>query len=210
MLQSDLKKNQKKKKMKYDPKVDIVQEIENHGAFQIVSLGDHCLVAKYLSLFELRNCSYPFDWIQSSSVMVLDCLKNKFEAFLQLDAEVVYSKMIGKEVFCHHNVEKSLDYHKRCVARFNNLQHITNKAFVATCYRIEINIWEQIQDILNKNYNISCPIHVVCLGCDAPLLKSDKIHVHHWHHIRTSRADLTEQDQKEFVKFYQDIILSNV
>lgn len=191
---------------KYDPRIDIVQEIENKGSFQIVSLGDHCLIAKYLSFGGLRNCSYPFDWIESSAQMILHCLKDDFQSYLKLDAGIFYGNMIGKEIFHHHDVKQSLDYHKRCVERFKNLQYRKQKAFVATCYWIEVPIWEEIAMILKSKYIIVCPIHIICLKCNSKF-SSDMIHIYHWHDVKTSRADLSKEDQTKFLNFFHDEVL---
>lgn len=192
----------------YDPRRDIVQEItqEKSPKFQIVSLGDHCLVAKYLSLFNMRDCSYPFDWIQASCKMVEHCLKDEFKNYCSLYSEDFYSKMTSREIFKHHNVAKSIDYHKRCVMRFRNLQHLDKKAFCATCYGVDLLTWQNILLLLKELYNIECKTYLICLGCcndeSSPI---ENLIVLHWHDVKTSRADLTEKDQIKFQSLFDKI-----
>ena len=189
----------------YDPRVDIVQEIQQKDdKLQIVSLGDHCLVAKYLSLFGMRNCSYPFDWIQATPKMIQHCLEDDFKIYSSLQSEGFYSQFTQQEIFKHHDVANSIAYHKRCVERFKNLSNISQKVFCATCCSVDFETWRKIAHLLKTKYNIFCNIYIICLGCDNTDKHSSvsNIVVTHMHDIQTSNADVNEEDQKKLLAFF--------
>ena len=51
-----------------------------------LSLGSDCSVAYNLQLLNLKNETYPFDWITSKSFKdIVNCLKNNFTNLLEID-----------------------------------------------------------------------------------------------------------------------------
>jgi hypothetical protein len=83
----------------------------------VISLGKQCHTANFLKNNKLKNCSYPFDWIFSwyetnnygVNHIILDCLKNNFELFM----DKTYFEDNGKNL-----LEPSIyEYYKRCINR---------------------------------------------------------------------------------------------
>ena len=48
----------------------------------VCSLGTHCQSSDLIKDLHLKQESYPFDWIFSSPVMVINTLKDDFSQFL--------------------------------------------------------------------------------------------------------------------------------
>ena len=47
----------------------------------IIPIGSDCGVAELLKKYNLRNASYPFDWIFSTPVMIQHCINDDFKTF---------------------------------------------------------------------------------------------------------------------------------
>ena len=127
-------------------------------ALPIVSLGTHCFTSSFLSRWQLKRWSGPFDWLFSSMPMVAHCLSDNFQTLLDpafytpvpMDqrrhgsmVNRVQHEYYRKEyhiefVFNHHDVHLFDDhaYLVRCTARMRNLlDAIEPKVFmVATSY----------------------------------------------------------------------------
>jgi hypothetical protein len=101
------------------------------------SLGVLCHASQLLKRNNIKYESYPFDWIFSNENMIIDCLNDNFEKFLNRDYYIsvinndtnqinfdkcghsVYHPML----FNHHNPKNIIDYNYfiRCVVRFNKM-----------------------------------------------------------------------------------------
>jgi len=102
------------------------------------SLGPFCHSSQLLKRNELKECSYPFDWIFSNCKMILDCLDNDFNIFLDKSYYIPISESCcghskyNDRMFNHHNpLIKDHDYFVRCVQRFRTLlQSTEHKVFL--------------------------------------------------------------------------------
>lgn len=127
---------------------------------EFISIGPNCNVAGLLQYInkeinnEIRIKSYPFDWINSNIKMVIDCIDNNFNDFLNISNTKIinnienhkkYSDKKNTNIFVHHSIINENLYYKRCVNRFNKLNK--NKIFI---YSLQSN---NIIDSLN-NFNI--------------------------------------------------------
>ncbi|BAE74040.1 hypothetical protein SGGMMB4_01773 [Sodalis glossinidius str. 'morsitans'] len=108
----------------------------------VVSLGSHCLTASILKKYGLKKASFPFDWIFSSPEVVIDCLNDEFELFLDKRqhkfvtgnrvngssepgaTHIYFQEHYGtKEFFTHRDttIEENYNYYSRAVSRFKEL-----------------------------------------------------------------------------------------
>ena len=105
------------------------------------SLGTLCHAAYMIKTIGLKRCSYPFDWIFSNPAIIVDCLENDFQVFLDrslhcpssLEEPCSGHMIYGGETFRHRNVLQDDDYayYVRCVDRFRSLlQNDCSKFFI--------------------------------------------------------------------------------
>ncbi len=96
----------------------------------VCSLGTFCHSANLLKRNGLKKCSYPFDWIFSSTDIVMSCLDDDFATFLNKTYYTdISNTQCGHTIYCknlfnHHNPLINPDdysYFIRCVDRFRNL-----------------------------------------------------------------------------------------
>jgi hypothetical protein len=94
------------------------------------SLGSFCHSSQLLKKNNLKLCSYPFDWIFSNYEMIIHCIEDNFNIFLDKSYYIDISQnqcghsIYNKMMFNHHNPLINIDhynYYVRCVDRFNNL-----------------------------------------------------------------------------------------
>ena len=57
------------------------------------SLALLCQSSKLLETNNLKKCSYPFDWIFSTFEMIIDCIEDDFNKFLDKSNNLGLSKM---------------------------------------------------------------------------------------------------------------------
>jgi len=97
------------------------------------SLGSLCTASDLLKRNNRKYCSYPFDWIFSDCEMIMDCLNNDFEVFLN-KSFYMEIKDASNDNQCGHSIynpnlfqhrdprnEKDYKYYVRCVNRFQEL-----------------------------------------------------------------------------------------
>lgn len=125
------------------------------------SLGPLCHSASILKLNNIKLCSYPFDWVFSSTFIILDCLNDDFKTFLDkkyyCDVTTKWNKRqcghtkYDLNMFNHKDprTEEDYEYYKRCVDRFRSLiKNTDSKLFI----KILINLNEKdINDIKKSN-----------------------------------------------------------
>jgi hypothetical protein len=110
------------------------------------SLGIGCHSSQILKRIKLKEESYPFDWINSSTEVVRDCIKDNFSKFLDKSyyspAEnpwdddrvchhdfykqfLIHDSDAAKQIFFRHTDpstnEHDYSYYERCIDRFRNL-----------------------------------------------------------------------------------------
>ena len=100
----------------------------------VISLGSFCHVGQFLKDNNLKNCSYPFDWVHSNAHMVKSCIDNNFEKLLNKemyidninnpnDKNKCGHLFYHKSMFEHHNPRNKKDYEYlvRCIDRFRDV-----------------------------------------------------------------------------------------
>lgn len=109
------------KKFPINIKMDVVFD-------KVVSLGNWCVVAKWLQKCGLKAESYPLDWVVADLRNVLHCLSDDWADFLDrsLVCDKCNSHMPG---LVYHHLKSSTftdqehGYYVRCVERFRKLAH---------------------------------------------------------------------------------------
>lgn len=125
----------------------------------ICSLGSLCHTVSWMKQMKLKKCSYPFDWIFSDPEMIIDCLNDDFEKFLDRSLHIASSdkdksghKIYGKYIFKHHCIleEEHYQYFVRCVNRFRELiKRNENKLFIISFINRKQDIGQELQKKLN-------------------------------------------------------------
>jgi hypothetical protein len=106
------------------------------GDYTCISLGQRCSSAWYLKEAGLKKESYPFDWVFSSTDIVLDCVADSFGKFLDKslievlpDGQKAGHTVYHSTLFNHRSPLKSdadYQYYVRCCDRF--MAQIASKA----------------------------------------------------------------------------------
>ena len=150
------------------------------------ALGYFCQSNELLSNAKLKRESYPFDHMNSSPAMIIHCLSDNFEKFLdkqyytypnhtENQSHTFYNPK-GSYVFNHHNLLKDHDYayFTRCVERFLNLLKKENPKLFVIFYNSnninrDFNYSENVEDDIKNldielqkytsNYTILCIIN---------------------------------------------------
>lgn len=126
---------------------------------KICSIGSFCQSSRLLQRLELKEESYPFDWILSNHKMIKHCIEDDFKTFLDktqytfIPAGAYTRKVCGHKyystivdfknenvpgaVFMHHDLaqdEEDYNYFVRCVGRFRELiKSDEQKVFIYFC-----------------------------------------------------------------------------
>jgi hypothetical protein len=137
------------------------------------SLGFHCQCSQILKRNNLKDNSYPFDWIFCNIFIITDCINDNFEKLLDKKYYINYlNKTINdnccghsyykKNLFPHRNMRtlNNYNYLVRCVNRFKDLyKNKEKKVFLITVIHSVLfsNIYNNLKnlnDILkNKKMN---------------------------------------------------------
>ena len=147
----------------------------------VCSLGTLCQSSQILKNNNLKTCSYPFDWIFSDCDMIIDCLENNFNKFLDKNYYISIKDNDHKcghilyhpQMFNHFNPlnnNNDYEYYVRCVNRFKQLlQYEEHKLFIMIFVDMDI-INEDIKNyIINfnnefskytKNYTLLVILHI--------------------------------------------------
>lgn len=110
--------------------------------------------------------SYPFDWIFSNLDMIIDCIEDKFEKFLNRSLYIDINSDNGcghsiyhKTLFFHKNPlvkNEDYSYYERCVDRFKILLDCDkNKLFVMIFINNKDIDYEYEKKIIDFNNNFS-------------------------------------------------------
>ena len=133
--------------MFYDENTNI---FDNINGVKIVSLGNYCLTSMILKDHNLKNNSYPYDWMVTCINNVSHCIKDNFSEFLNKNnyhyihnktkntfyydntLKLFPKKMLAGKDHQHHNFsnQEHYDYINRCVNRFNELDKFNKIIFV--------------------------------------------------------------------------------
>lgn len=135
----------------------------------------------------MRNAAYPFDWTLSSPQMVMDCLRDDFQAFLDpkqhaivdpgiSSNHLVYGTMVwGRNfdgvfnqhlTFAHKDITTTdhYAYYQRCVERFRVLLSSPEpKLFILIAQDMEYNMQEihALRDMLRERTQNS---YILCIS----------------------------------------------
>ena len=132
----------------------------------VCSLGTLCHSSQFLKNNNLKKLSYPFDWIFSNCNIIIQCLEDDFNIFLDKSYYIeISNKKCGhshyhREMFNHHNPlnnENDYNYYIRCVNRFKQLlQYEEHKLFIIMFLNLD-NYYEETQkkQIINFNNKFS-------------------------------------------------------
>jgi hypothetical protein len=143
------------------------------------SLGWLCHSCQILKRNMYKTCSYPFDWIFSSIYVIIDCLEDNFNIFLDKsyyinisESQCGHSKY-SYNMFNHHNPLTNQDhynYYIRCVQRFKTLlKKPEHKLFLMTFVNLDSvneNTKNEVIDFNNKfskytsNYTLLIIFHI--------------------------------------------------
>ena len=143
------------------------------------SLGWLCHSSQILKNNMYKTCSYPFDWIFSGTNVIIDCLEDNFNTFLDksyytyiLESQCGHTKY-SYNMFNHRNPlnnEEDYIYYVRCVDRFRTLlQKPEHKLFLMTFVNLDAmneDIKNQVIDFNNKfskytsNYTLLVIFHI--------------------------------------------------
>jgi len=100
---------------------------------QVCSLGTICHTARIMQRIQIKPMSYPFDWVFSDEEIIIDCLSDDFNKFLDQSYYVEVANKYHEhscghthyhEDFFFHKDPRNQDhyeYYQRCVNRFRDL-----------------------------------------------------------------------------------------
>lgn len=130
--------------------------------FNFISLGLNCFPSGFLKFLQLKNTSYPFDWLQLSNFNnILDILNNNYENLFNTTNLILNDNCNEKnelcshnkygKIFVHHCPKKNLGYFNRCMSRFLNIISKKKNIFII---RIDIEKdYELLYNALKKINN---------------------------------------------------------
>jgi len=145
----------------------------------VCSLGSLCQSSQIIKNNKLKKCSYPFDWIFSNCNMIIHCLENDFNIFLDKSYYISISKnqcthsYYYEKMFNHHNPlnnDNDYNYYIRCVNRFRQLlKYEEHKLFIMIFVNMD-NINENLNNLIinfnnkfskfTKNYTLLVIYHI--------------------------------------------------
>jgi hypothetical protein len=92
-----------------------------------VSIGIDCGTANILKWTNLRNCSFPFDWVVTFEG-VSDIIKSDFVDYIPTDCEQL-NKMCGVW-FLHNNFPQDCEKISRKIVRFKNMLETSRERII--------------------------------------------------------------------------------
>lgn len=145
----------------------------------VCSLGSLCQSSQILKNNKLKKCSYPFDWIFSNCDIIIHCIENNFDIFLDKSYYISISKnqcghsYYNNKMFNHYNPlnnKNDYNYYIRCVNRFKQLlKYEEHKLFIMIFVNMD-NINENLNNLIinfnnkfskyTKNYTLLVIYHI--------------------------------------------------
>jgi hypothetical protein len=160
-------------------------------------LGTLCQSSQLLKDIGLKQESYPFDWIFSTPIQIIDIIDDDFSKFLNkelyitIDDKSCGHKIYNNNMFNHHNPKNDdnhYSYFMRCVIRFRKLLKIqSNKLFIITyCnFDSDTKVIENVKKTVMKlniylskiitNYYIFVIYHIPNQLCQTSIIDIDNI-----------------------------------
>ena len=117
------------------------------------SLGSLCHSSQILKRNNYKKCSYPFDWIFSNYDIIINCLEDDFNIFLDKSYYNIISETqcghskYSYNMWWHHNPlinVNNYNYYVRCVDRFRDLLKKQE-------HKLFITIYVNLSDNYDKN-----------------------------------------------------------
>lgn len=147
-----------------------IENSNNENEKIYISLGNYCLTSMLLKENNLKNMSYPFDWMVSCIDNIIDIFEDNYVQFLNKNNyELFDNKTINnyyihntKKLFNnldidhqHHNLLELNDYEylKRCIERLNNID-INKKIIFIMIQPLYLNNIPVDNNKIIKLYNI--------------------------------------------------------
>jgi hypothetical protein len=196
----------------------------------VCSLGGRCHTASMMKECKIKKASYPFDWIFSNLEMIIHCLEDNFNIFLDKNYYSIkdpnhykqnhsfYAQDINEPTFNHHNPlnEKDYSYFKRCCKRFNNLLEKPDFKLFITMFlnyqKIDFTFINQILTFnkdfgkYTKNYGLLCIVHYVSNCNYHHFIKRDNVHFLEIY--TTSPSNGKEFENEKDNKYFYNILTS--
>jgi len=153
--------------------------------YNVISIGDHCAIPMLLKELNIRNCSYPFDWISNANELYETNIMHNVELITELtsnkqNCEIIVNKFLGdalhKEnkinsktnIWFPHESGTEQEIIQKYIRRFNRLHNDLYKPTVFIIltrhYYISEDIFQNITNQLLK-YNTDSVIYFIS-GCD--------------------------------------------
>lgn len=165
------------------------------------SLGPLCQSSQILKDNKIKTCSYPFDWIFSDCDMILHCIKNDFNKFLDKGYynAIAYNRCghsyYHNTMFNHHNPlenENDYEYFRRCICRFKELLNCHEpKLFIMTFINMD-HVQEELKNKLiefNNNFAKYTKNYVLLV-------------IFHIKHKKNNHHDITYHDNIHFLELH--------
>ena len=149
----------------------------------VCSLGGRCHTASLLKECSLKKASYPFDWIFSNLNMIIHCIQDDFNIFLNKDYynfenqnniiqkqnHSFYCENELEPTFNHHNPLNIVDYQyfQRCCKRFKNLLSTNEFKLFFTMFlnynKIDDEFINNIINFKNELSKYTCNFGILCI-----------------------------------------------
>jgi hypothetical protein len=145
--------------------------MEKYSDYNIIPIGDHCVISIILSELNLRKQSYPFDWVTKIEQLYDTNIIYNIQIITELtssdNVDNIVKKYIGNafdnektnsinNIFFPHDTENITDIFEKYKRRFIRLKLDLNKKnifiLVTRHYYIEEDIFQKIiEQLLNYN-----------------------------------------------------------
>jgi hypothetical protein len=147
---------------------------KEYSSFNIIPIGDHCAIPIILKELNLRQNSYPFDWVTHTDQLYNTNIINNIQLINELklsdNIDDIVNKYIGNafdnnkkinnnnNIWFPHDTEKITDIFEKYKRRFVRLKQDLDKKnifiLLTRYYYIEKDIFQQImKQLLNYNSN---------------------------------------------------------
>ena len=147
---------------------------KEYSSFNIIPIGDHCAIPIILKELNLRQNSYPFDWVTHTDQLYNTNIINNIQLINELklsdNIDDIVNKYIGNafdnnkkinnnnNIWFPHDTEKITDIFEKYKRRFVRLKQDLDKKnifiLLTRHYYIEKDIFQQImKQLLNYNSN---------------------------------------------------------
>ena len=175
----------------------------------VCPLGTFCHMASHLQRYNMRKCSYPFDWILSSPKMIMDCLRDDFKTFLDptfhrsmgngTSTHTLYGSMVlgnnfngtvtTNHTFTHKDITDPATYasYVRSVQRFRELLSSPDSKLFVLCTQDVVFDRKEIQELQTLLNEQTTNAQILCVSL---------------HNDYTTHYSVEHDDNVKYVKMY--------